>query len=75
MTTIIRNVAFDAADPGRLARWWSLVFGGDLQFDDGDDAALDLPSGQTVYFQRVPEGKPDEPRTGHQRLAFRCLGS
>ncbi|WP_246159331.1 VOC family protein [Catellatospora sichuanensis] len=62
-TTIIRNVSFDAADPGALARWWAQVFDSGVAFDDGDDAAFDLPSGQTVYFQRVPEGKADEPRT------------
>ncbi|MEV0457381.1 VOC family protein [Catellatospora methionotrophica] len=56
MTTIIRNVAFDAADPGALARWWAQIFDSEA---DGDDhaAAFDLPSGQTVYFQRVPEPK------------------
>ena len=58
MTTIIRNVAFDAADPGSLARWWAQVFDSDVdEGDDGDAAAFDLPSGQTVYFQRVPEPK------------------
>ncbi|GIF97656.1 VOC family protein [Catellatospora citrea] len=66
MTTIIRNVTFDAADPGALARWWAQVFDSEVAFDDGHEAAFDLPSDQTVYFQRVPEGKPGEPRTGHQ---------
>lgn len=64
MTTIIRNVTFDAADPGALARWWAQVFDSEVGLDDGHEAAFDLPSGQTVFFQRVPEGKPDEPRTG-----------
>jgi hypothetical protein len=70
MTTIIRNVAFDAADPGGLARWWAEVFGSEVAFDDGDEAAFDLPSGQTVFFQRVPEGMRVEPRTDAGRRSI-----
>ncbi|GAA4561490.1 VOC family protein [Planotetraspora kaengkrachanensis] len=60
VTTRIRNIAFDAADPVALARWWSRVLGRPLpdgHQPDADEAALDLPDGQTVYFQRVPEPK------------------
>ncbi|WP_155371383.1 VOC family protein [Catellatospora vulcania] len=57
MTTTIRNVTFDAADPGALARWWAQVFDSEVVFDDGHEAAFDLPSAQTVFFQRVPEPK------------------
>jgi predicted enzyme related to lactoylglutathione lyase len=60
MATIIRNIAFDCADPNLLASWWSQVLSQSMGPDDepGDpEAGFDLGNGQTLYFQRVQENK------------------
>jgi predicted enzyme related to lactoylglutathione lyase len=60
MGTIVRNIAFDCADPHRLALFWSEVVGHPL-VDGGHpgavEAAIDVPGGPTLFFQRVPEPK------------------
>ncbi|MGW4152558.1 VOC family protein [Micromonospora chersina] len=60
MGTVIRNVAFDCADPYGLARFWSGVFDCpvDPEFQPGDEElVIEPPGGPRVYFQRVPEPK------------------
>ncbi|MFG1660941.1 VOC family protein [Micromonospora chersina] len=60
MGTVIRNVAFDCADPCGLARFWSGVFDCPLdpEFQPGDEElVIEPPGGPRVYFQRVPEPK------------------
>lgn len=63
MAVTIRNVAFDTADPYRLAQWWSKVTGGPLvEGSDDEEAELELDHGMRLYFQRVPEPKVDKNR-------------
>ncbi|MGW5667980.1 VOC family protein [Micromonospora sp. NPDC003776] len=66
MGTIIRNFAFDCADPYELAHFWAKVF--DCPVDpelkpDDDEAAIEPPGGSRLYFQRVPEPKSVKNRT------------
>lgn len=68
------NVAFDCADPYRLATFWSAVTDRPIDGEEGADAVeIRLRDGFNLYFQRVPEPKtvknrvhvclrPDEPR-------------
>ncbi|GAB3877907.1 VOC family protein [Kibdelosporangium lantanae] len=60
MTSLIHNIAFDTADPYRLARFWSEVVGRPVP--DGaepgaDELAIPLGNGMSLFFQRVPEPK------------------
>jgi predicted enzyme related to lactoylglutathione lyase len=60
MGTVIRNVAFDCADPYELAHFWAKVFECrvDAEFKpDAEEGAIEPPSGSRLYFQRVPEPK------------------
>ncbi|NUK00932.1 VOC family protein [Streptomyces lunaelactis] len=64
MTSIVRHITFDCADPHEpydLARFWSQVLGQPVDPIDepGDDeVALEVPAGQpTLLFVRVPEKK------------------
>ncbi|GLI00586.1 hypothetical protein Pa4123_58620 [Phytohabitans aurantiacus] len=61
------QVTFDCAEPERVARFWCEVLGYDLvpAQEPGASAACVDPTGvgPRLYFQRVPEGKRDEPRT------------
>ncbi|BCY10444.1 VOC family protein [Actinoplanes sp. L3-i22] len=60
MTSIVRNVAFDCADPYVLAVFWSEVLGHPVDPDcaPGDDeVVIVVPDGANFYFQRVPEPK------------------
>jgi predicted enzyme related to lactoylglutathione lyase len=83
MTSVVRNIAIDCTDPYQLATFWSQVVGRPIYHEDrpGDEeVGIDLPTGQTLFFQRVPEDKagknrvhvclqPDGPRDGEvQRL-------
>jgi catechol 2,3-dioxygenase-like lactoylglutathione lyase family enzyme len=61
MSSIIRHITIDCADPYRLASYWAGVLGRELDPEDepGDDDAL-VALGDTVpglLFVRVPEGK------------------
>ena len=56
----IRNVAFDCADPYRLASFWSEVVGHPLHEEDAPGepvAMIEQPDGPTLYFAQVPEPK------------------
>ncbi|NES16087.1 MULTISPECIES: VOC family protein [Micromonospora] len=60
MGTVIRNFAFDCADPYELAHFWAKVF--DCPVDPGfepddEDGVVEPPGGTRLYFQRVPEPK------------------
>ncbi|WP_163512961.1 VOC family protein [Fodinicola acaciae] len=60
MTSTVFNVTFDCADPYALASFWSDVTGQPLGDDDhpGDPAAaIAMPAGFQLYFERVPEPK------------------
>jgi hypothetical protein len=66
MASFIRNVSFDCGDPYGLARFWSDVVGHpmDADFAPGDtEVVIEPPGGPRLFFQFVPEGKPDEPTT------------
>jgi predicted enzyme related to lactoylglutathione lyase len=70
MTSLILNIAFDTADPYRLARFWSQVVGQPLpdRAQPGDDElTMSLGNGTNLFFQRVPE-----PKTVKNRLHV-CL--
>jgi predicted enzyme related to lactoylglutathione lyase len=56
----VLNIAFDCADPYRLAQFWSVVTGHPLSDEDnpGDpEASVPLPNGTRLWFNRVPEPK------------------
>lgn len=59
----------DADDPQRIAAFWALALGyvKESGFDEPDNAFIvDLDGrGPAIGFLKVPEGNPDEPRTGH----------
>ncbi|TCO52364.1 VOC family protein [Actinocrispum wychmicini] len=60
MASMIHNVSFDAADPYRLAQFWSEVTGRPVHDDvrPGDEeTVVDLDHGMRLFFQRVPESK------------------
>ena len=60
------QVTQDSAHPHGLADWWAAVHNGALVWKEV--AAIRHPEGlqraPRVLFQLVPEGKPDEQRTG-----------
>ncbi len=59
MSSRVRNVTLDCADPYQLAQFWSAVFDRPLSDDDqpGDpEAALEL-DGFRMLFEQVPETK------------------
>jgi hypothetical protein len=62
MTSLIRNIDIDCADPYELAGFWQQVLGYARYHDDhpGDPEAVLLPpdgTGPNLLFLRVPEGK------------------
>jgi predicted enzyme related to lactoylglutathione lyase len=60
MPTSLRNVCFDAADPYRLAMFWSRVVDRPIaaECEPGEEEAyVEMPEGPALFFQRVPETK------------------
>ncbi|WP_236241032.1 VOC family protein [Streptomyces sp. CC228A] len=59
MTSLVRHVTFDCADPYRLAGFWSAVLDAPLGDDDrpGDPEAVVETPGVSLLFIAVPEGK------------------
>jgi predicted enzyme related to lactoylglutathione lyase len=60
MTSFIRNVSFDCADPYALATFWSAVLGHPVDPDGApgdDEVVIEPPTGPRLYFQAVPEPK------------------
>jgi len=66
-----KDLCIDAADPTRLAEFWSAVLGLGTEIQDGGDAVLrgDDPA-RTVWVNRVPEPKSAKNRV-HLDLAVR----
>ncbi|WP_433318705.1 VOC family protein [Micromonospora chersina] len=69
---ILRHITIDCADPYGLATFWCEATGwpvSDVDEPGDDEVLVEAPSPVPgLLFIRVPEGKPDEPRTG-----FHCL--
>ncbi|MFD8569295.1 VOC family protein [Streptomyces sp. NPDC057694] len=59
MTSLIRHLTIDCADPYTLAGFWAEVLGGAITDDDhpGDPEALVESASVGVLLIRVPEGK------------------
>ncbi|AEV85265.1 glyoxalase [Actinoplanes sp. SE50] len=60
MSSLIRNVSFDAADAYALAVFWSGVIGHPVHPEcaPGDpEVVIEPPDGPRLYFQTVPEPK------------------
>ncbi|MFC9732105.1 VOC family protein [Streptomyces roseolus] len=59
MSSLVRHVTIDCADPYALATFWAEVVDGTLADDDnpGDPEALVESAGASLLFIRVPEGK------------------
>lgn len=59
MTSPVRHITFDCADPYPLAEFWAAVVGGRVHPESGaDDALVECPDGSPgLLFIRVPEGK------------------
>lgn len=59
----VQEVVVDCADPGRLARFWAGVVGGEAVRRSDDWWYVDPPGWTRLAFQRVPE-----PKAGKNRL-------
>ncbi|QPP09938.1 VOC family protein [Streptomyces bathyalis] len=65
MTSNLRNISVDCANPYALARFWSEVLGIPVHPDDepGDDeVGIPLDGGGTLLFLKVPESKAGKNR-------------
>jgi predicted enzyme related to lactoylglutathione lyase len=67
MTSLIRHITVDCADPYPLAEWWAKVLDGSLGQGDlpGDDEVLVVTPTAGVLFVRV-----DEPKSVKNRIHF-----
>ena len=68
MTSVIKNVTFDASDALRLARFWAAVFGSDVDEGSTTEKAFVEAAGwggPNMWINRVPE-----PKTAKNRLHF-----
>jgi hypothetical protein len=70
VSSTLRDICFDAADPLRIARFWAEVLGYTIppfHEDDTRDEVVILPpegsGGMRIWFNRVPE-----PRSGKNRV-------
>jgi len=69
--TFIKSVTFDCTDALVVARFWAAALGSTVEeTSTSAKAFVEAPGwgGPSLWFARVPEGKPDEPRTD---FAFR----
>jgi catechol 2,3-dioxygenase-like lactoylglutathione lyase family enzyme len=71
VTALIRHITIDCADPYALSEFWSQVTGYPLHPDaepGGEASLLVAPDGEGpgLLFNRVPEGKIGEARTGRR---------
>lgn len=59
MSSLIRHVTFDCADPFALATFWAQALDGSLDDDDfpGDPEAVVTTAGATLLFARVDDRK------------------
>ncbi|MGH2774325.1 MAG: VOC family protein [Actinomycetota bacterium] len=67
MTSELYTVTLDAADPHRLAEFWSELLGYKVVYDDDDEVAIEKPdeSGPAVLFLKAPDVK-----AGKNRMHF-----
>ena len=59
MTSTVRTITFDCADPEVVGRFWAAVTGRELDFAPGDPESLVIGDGGQPHllFLPVPEGK------------------
>jgi len=59
MTSELYTVTVDAADPRRLAEFWSELLGYKIVYDSPEEVAIEKPdeSGPAVLFIKVPDVK------------------
>lgn len=57
MRATVNEIVFDCADPGRLARFWAGLLGGEPVDRSAEWSYIEPPGFVRVAFQRVPEGK------------------
>jgi hypothetical protein len=60
MSSVIKNLTFDAADALALARFWAAVLGSDVDEDSTPDKAFVEAAGwggPSIWFNAVPESK------------------
>lgn len=64
MGSALTEIIVDAADPGRLARFWIDVLGWELTEEDPDGVEISPPGGglPTLVFVPVPEAKASKNR-------------
>lgn len=71
VTARVASVTVDAADPHRLAGFWSALLGRSVTDIGEDYAEVEplLPGGPTLLFLKVPEGKAAVKNRVHLDLA------
>lgn len=59
MGVVVKHVTFDCAEPGRLARFWADVVGGEIENDWGGFVTVRAEGAGVSYlaFGQVSEGK------------------
>ncbi|WP_327235630.1 VOC family protein [Streptomyces sp. NBC_01317] len=64
MTSLVRHVTVDSADPYSLATFWAQILGGSLSEEDkpGDPEALVVTEGAGLLFVQVPDTKTTKNR-------------
>jgi predicted enzyme related to lactoylglutathione lyase len=67
MTSELYTITLDAADPHRLADFWTEMLGYKVVYDSAEEVAIDQPdeSGPVVLFIKVPDAK-----AGKNRMHF-----
>ncbi len=75
MTSFVKSVTFDCADPLLLATFWAAALGSNVDEDSTRDRAWVEPAGwggPNLWFRQVPEGKTAKNR---QHFDLRAIGS
>ena len=64
MTLRLWTIVVDAADPGKLARWWAEVLDWKIFYEAEDEVVVTAPDERFpgLIFGRVPEGKTTKNR-------------
>jgi predicted enzyme related to lactoylglutathione lyase len=67
MASELYTVTLDAADPRRLADFWSEILGYKVVFDSPEEVAIEKPNGNgtAILFIKVPDAK-----AGKNRMHF-----
>lgn len=74
MTSFVKSLTFDCADPLRVAAFWAAALGSDVDEDSTPERAWVEPAGwggPSLWFQRVREPKTAKNR---QHLDLRAIG-